>query len=451
MSATRPAPSTPRDFEFPRFERAALPNGMRIIVAPIHRLPVVTAILVLDGGATSEAPGTEGVSDIVVRGLLEGSRDKTSDELVMSLERLGTSISASSDWESTILKMTVLSPNLGEAMSLMGEMVIQPRFDGEAIRRIRAERLSEIIQARSEPRVLADEMFSAKLYDSASRYSVPVAGTEMSVAALEVEHIREYHTRRYQPEFATLILAGDITSADATKFALRAFSDWQVKRANTESPVPVRQSTLTNRIHVIGRSGAQQSEIRMGHIGAVRSTPDYFPIVVMNAVLGGLFSSRINLNLREVHGYTYGASSYFDWRRDRGPFVVSSAVQSEVTGAAITEVLKEVKKIRNEKIGEDELTLATSYLAGVFPIRYETSDAVASGLASLVVFGLPDKYFSSYRENILSVTVAQVREAAEKYLQPDALDIVVVGNPALIEPQLQALGLGEVTVAAADS
>lgn len=450
MTATRPVPSTPRDFEFPHFERSALPNGMKIIVAPSHRLPVVTAILVMDGGAMSEAVSTEGASDIVVRALLEGSRDKTSDELVMSLERLGTSISSSADWESTILKITVLSPNLEEAMCLMGETVMQPRFEEQAVRRIRAERLSEIIQTRSEPRILADEMFSAKLYDASSRYSVPVAGTEASVAALEAEHVREYHARMYQPGMATLILVGDITSENAGKIVARVFKDWAGTPSHSQSQGLVRRSDLSERIHVIGRSGAQQSELRMGHLGVPRSAPDYFPIVVMNAVLGGLFSSRINLNLREVHGYTYGASSYFDWRRGVGPFVVSSAVQSEATGAAITEVLNEVRQIRDDEISDDELTLATSYLAGVFPIRYETTEAVASGLASLVIFNLPDKYFSSYRENILSVTSAQVREAAQKYLRPDAIDIVVVGSPELVEPQLRALGLGEVTVAAAD-
>jgi zinc protease len=166
----------------------------------------------------------------------------------------------------------------------------------------------------------------------------------------------------------------------------------------------------------------------------------------MNAVLGGLFSSRINLNLREAHGYTYGASSYFDWRRQSGPFVISTAVQSEVTAAAISETLKEIDSMREQKIGHDELTLATSYLEGVFPIRYETTSAIASALANMVTFGLPENYFDTYRSNIAAVTTSDVLEAARRHVRPDELQIVVVGNPELIRDSIESLNFGPVSV-----
>lgn len=445
MRVERPAPSTPRDFHFPAFERATLPNGMSLVVAPMQRLPVVTAILVINGGASTEPEGIEGVSDIVARVLSEGTEQKTADQLVMALERLGTSVSASSDWESTVLKMTVMSPRLPAALSLMSEMVTKPKFEAASINRLRAERLSEIIQTRSEPRVLADETFSATLYDSDSRYAVPLAGTESSVSAITIIEASAYHAANYNPKAATLILAGDVDVMQAQEAALSAFGSWSAGKSEASQRV-LSRNISEKRIRIVDRPGAQQSELRMGHVGARRSVPDYFPAVVMNAVLGGLFSSRINLNLREVHGYTYGASSYFDWRKEEGPFVVSSAVQSDVTGAAVTEVLNEIQRIRDTEIAEDELTLATSYLAGVFPIRYETADAVASGLASLVIFGLPNDYFTTYRERILGVTTVQVQQAAQKHLRPEEMKIVVAGNPSLIEPQLRALGLGEVLV-----
>ena len=448
MTSQRPAPSTPRDFHFPVFERTVLSNGLRLIVAPMHRLPVVTAILVQDGGAMTEQSGREGVSDIVAHALAEGTESRNADELVMALERLGTSVSASADWESSILKMTVMSPNLGQALSLMSEMVRAPRFEGAAIQRLRAERLSEIVQTRSEPRVLADETFSATLYESAARYAIPVGGSESTVGAIEISDVKAYHADNYTPGAATLILAGDITQENAIELAGNAFGGWTASESTlTRNKRVADRPSGAKAVRVVGRVGAQQSELRMGHPGAARSVSDYFPIVVMNAVLGGLFSSRINLNLREVHGYTYGASSYFDWRRDTGPFVVSSAVQSEATGAAVREVLNEIERIRAEEIAEEELTLATSYLAGVFPIRYETSDAVASGLASLAVFGLPDDYFTSYRPKILSVTTKDVQQAAEKNLHPEQLSVVVIGNPDLVEPQLRELRIGSVSTA----
>lgn len=450
MILTRPQPSTPREFRFPEFGRSTLPNGMRLVVAPMQRLPVVTAILVIDGGAMAEGHGKEGVSDIVARSLAEGTHQRSADELVMALERLGTSIAASSDWETTILKMTVMSPNIGNALSLLSEMVSSPRFEEQSIERIRSERLSEIIQSRSEPRVLADEMFAASLYDKESRYAIPVAGSGTSVAAIDPEDVRAYHTSVYRPAATTLIIAGDISDPDAQRLAASSFGQWTSVRGGEVPARKVRESVAPKKIHIVDRSGAQQSELRMGHIGVPRSVPEYFPVVVMNAVFGGLFSSRINLNLREVHGYTYGASSYFDWRKDKGPFVISTAVQTEVTGAAITQVLNEVERIRNSEIDESELSLATSYLAGVFPIRYETSDAVASGLASLIIFNLPDEYFTSYRTHILAVSTREVQQAARAFLKPEALKIVVVGNPTLLEPQLRALAIGPVEVTRAD-
>lgn len=447
----RPAPSQPRDFQFPAFERRTLKNGMRIVVAPMRRLPIVTAILVVDGGASAEPSGKEGIADIAARSLVEGTARLTAEELVMALERLGTSVSATSDWESSLFKMTVLSHNLEPAVALMSEMVMTPRFEEATVARLREERLSEIIQSRSEPAILADEALNAELYGPRSRYGVPLAGSTESVAGITGDDVRGFHGAGYSPAVCTLVLAGDVDGDEAAKMLESLFGEWKGAAARKPIKKLAETSAGNPRVRVVPRSGAQQSELRMGHIGVPRSVSEYFDIVVMNAVLGGLFSSRINLNLREVHGYTYGASSYFDWRRSAGPFVISSAVQSEVTGAAISEVLKEIDKIQQEKLGAEELSLATSYLSGVFPIRYETADAVASGLANLVIFNLPDDYFTSYRSRILAVDEASVQRAARKFLRPSDLNVVVAGNPEIVEPQLTALAMGPVRVDASET
>ncbi len=424
---------------------------MKIVVAPMRRLPVLTAILVVDGGATAEPQGKEGVADIVTRALIEGTRTMSADDLIMALERLGTSISASADWESSILKMTVMASNLSHALGLMAETAIGPRFDDVDVTRVREERLSEIVQMRSEPSALADETFASVLYGSASRYGIPLGGSEQSVRTISVDDVRAHHRSSFVPGAATLILAGDVDPDAAHELAIDKFGSWLGVVPNPAVPGVNASRAKTRQITIVDRSGAQQSELRMGHVGVPRSVTEYFDVVVMNAVLGGLFSSRINLNLREAHGYTYGASSYFDWRRDAGPFVVSTAVQTEVTGAAISEVLKEINRIQSEAIQQDELSLATSYLAGVFPIRYETADAVASGLASLVIFGLPDDYFTSYRSNILGVTTQDVQHAAQRFLRAQDLNIVVAGNPELVSSQLESLKLGAMTVVGVDA
>jgi predicted Zn-dependent peptidase len=199
-------------------------------------------------------------------------------------------------------------------------------------------------------------------------------------------------------------------------------------------------------VHIVSKSDAPQSELRIGHLGLPRRHPDYFPAVIMNAVLGGLFSSRINLNLREAHGYTYGASSYFDWRRQKGPWVVATAVASEVTHSAALEVINEIDRIRTAQITNDELTLATSYLDGVFPIRFETTSAIAAALTTLVVYDLPDDWYDEYRERVRSVTTGDVLIAAERHLHPEALQMVVVGNAAAVRDRIEAMAFGPLRV-----
>jgi zinc protease len=237
------------------------------------------------------------------------------------------------------------------------------------------------------------------------------------------------------------VVAGDVTVNDAYVLARRAFGDWGgAAPARVEAADAPRFAE--RRVHLVAKGDAAQSELRVGHVGVPRSHPDYFAITVMNAVLGGLFSSRINLNLREVHGYTYGASSGVDWRRAAGPFVVSSAVQSDVTADAAREVLLEIDRMRSEAISESELTLATSYLDGVFPIRYETTAAIAGALANLVLYELPEDYFTTYREHVRSVTALQVLRAAQEHLYPERLQLLVVGDPGVVRGPLAELGFG---------
>jgi zinc protease len=296
------------------------------------------------------------------------------------------------------------------------------------------------MQLLNEPRGLAEESFSRFLYAGDARYASPMSGSSKSVQAITREDVQSLYRRNYSPSSTTVIFAGDITEDEAVKLVASTLGGWKGEPGIAQVKAD-RVARTTRAIEIVTKPDAAQSELRLGHIGVPRTHPDYFNIVVMNAVLGGLFSSRINLNLREEHGYTYGASSYFDWRRQSGPFVISTAVQSEVTAA-----LKEIDSMREKEIGHDELTLATSYLEGVFPIRYETTAAIASALANMVTFGLPENYFDNYRSNISSVTTQGVLEAAKKHVRPEELQIVVVGNADVVREPVEALGFGPLTV-----
>ncbi|MDQ3517489.1 MAG: insulinase family protein, partial [Gemmatimonadota bacterium] len=249
--------------------------------------------------------------------------------------------------------------------------------------------------------------------------------------------------RNYSPDAVTMILVGDIAVDKAASLMETIFGSWQGQRTAVRTQVD-ESSRTTSAVSLVAKEDAAQSELRIGHVGVERTHPDYFGIVVMNAVLGGLFSSRINLNLREAHGYTYGASSYYDWRRNAGPFVISTAVQSEVTAEAIKETLSEIDRMRSEEIPEDELTLATNYLDGVFPIRYETTSAIASALASMVIFGLPADYYDTYRQKVRAVSTADVLAAAKNHVNADGLQVLVVGDPAIVREPMELLGIGPV-------
>jgi zinc protease len=443
--APRPGAAPPGDYQFPRFERRCLENGLEVVVAPVTKLPVLTVAAIVDAGSVCDPRGEAGVARLTAKLLLEGTAESDGGELTERFERLGATVEAQADWDAAAVSVTALSDNAGPTFALLGEVLRSPAFRDREVERLKAERHAELLQLRAEPRGLADEFFSRTLYEAGSRYALPDGGDETSVAALSRASVGAFYASRYAPAATTIVVVGDVTADAAERLARATLGDWK-------GTTPARLSTsdrparLARAAHLVAKADAPQSELRIGHVGLPRKHPDYFPAVVMNAVLGGLFNSRINLNLREAHGYTYGAFSAFEWRRQSGPFAVSTAVKSDVTDAAAREVLLEIDRIRAEPIGDDELSLATSYLDGVFPIRYETTAAIAAALGMLVVHGLSGDYFDRYRARVRGVTKEHVLEAARKYLRPEELQMVVVGDPATVRGPLEALRFGPLYV-----
>jgi zinc protease len=266
-----------------------------------------------------------------------------------------------------------------------------------------------------------------------------------SVAAITRADVQHFFQTRYRAGGFTVVIAGDVSVEDGERLSRSTFGGWPggAPAILTTIDTPAR---TTRGLHLVAKADAQQAELRMGHVGVPRNHADYFPIVIMNAVLGGLFSSRINLNLRERHGYTYGAFSGFEWRRQAGPFTVSTAVRTEVTALAAKEVIDEINRIRESEVGLDELSLATSYLDGVFPIRYETTDSIADAVVNRSAFSLPDNFHDTYREHIRAVTTRDVLLAAQKHLTPDALQMLVVGDASLLTEQMEKLDFAPITI-----
>jgi zinc protease len=446
VAAARPGGGPPRPYHFPEFQEGKVDNGARLIVCPIPKLPLATLLVLTDCGSVYDAQNREGTARLTARLLVEGTRSRSGSELSEELERIGTSFDTGADWDSSIVKTTFLAKHLSEVTGLLGEVLLEPTFPERELHRLKSERIADLLQIESEPRALADEAFESFLYSAKSRYALPSGGSKTSVAQIVADDVSRFHETAYSPARTTFIAAGDLSFSQVQDHLSRRFAKWTSRKVS----VGARSSDIaytSRRLRIVNKTEAPQSELRLGHAGIPRNHPDYFPVLVMNAILGGLFGSRINLNLREAHGYTYGASSYFDWRREAGPFVISTAVQTEVTAAALKEIFSEIDRMREEPVSPSELSLAKDYLDGVFPIRYETTASVAAALANFVVHDLPPNHFDTYRSAVQSVTVEQVLEAARAHLHPSLLQTLIVGDSSAIVNTLTELDVGELDVA----
>ncbi|HEX9564227.1 MAG TPA: pitrilysin family protein [Gemmatimonadaceae bacterium] len=443
-TGVRPIPGPPRPYHFPDFQSVRLSNGVEVIAAPVNRLPVATIRLVIDAGARTESSDEAGVAALTASGLAEGTTRADAATMADEFEQLGGSLSTTATWDATQAATTVLADRFESAFRLLAEVVRTPALPAREINRLREERLAELLELRSEPRGLADERFAGILYQPTSRFSLPEAGSEDTVRELKASRCRTWHERHFVPAAVTVIVCGDVELGRAATVAEEVLGDWMgvapPPQAVDDSPRNVESA-----IHLIHRAGAPQTELRLGHVALPRHHPDYYDVVVMNAILGGVFNSRINLNLRERHGYTYGAFSSFEWRRDAGPFSVSTAVATNVTGAAVREAAAELERMKSGPPTDGELALCTSYLEGVFPIRFETTDAIAGALAALRVFRLSEDYFDTYRERIRGVSAEGVMRAARAHLHTRQLQVLAVGDREQIAQGLGELGLGTVS------
>lgn len=448
----------------PAVARHTLANGLTVWIVESHEVPVVQVNLIVKGtaatpdasGSAGDPAGKAGLASLTAAMLTEGAGSRTSLELADAVDFLGADLSAGSSWDAMAVRLHVPVARLGEALPLMADVALRPRFDGAELDRLRQQRITSLTQAKDDASSLAAVAFARVLYGG-SRYGTAAMGTAASLARITADDLRAFHGSRFVPSTSTLIVVGDIAAADALSLVQQHFGAWNGGASrppapgSTASTTPVRPAAARTRreVYLVDKPGAPQSQIRIGLMAAARSTPDYFPLVVMNTILGGSFSSRLNMNLREEHGYTYGASSSFDMRLKQGPFTAGAGVQTDKTSESLTEFFKELNAILQPVPG-DELSRSKNYVALRYPGTFETTADIARRLEEAVVYGLPESYFANYVAGIERVTAADVERVAREYLSPSTVAVVVVGDRAVIEPGLRALGLGPINVLSPD-
>ena len=447
--AERPTHGEPRPYQFPRFDRQELDNGLGLIAVHMPGRALVTASLVLGTGAVDEPAELAGVTSLMARALTEGTANHDAVGLTEASERLGASLHAEAGWDGISISVEVPAERLSAALALAAEVAIEPTFPASDVERLRDERLNDLLQAKADPRRRADDGFVETIYAAGSPYGRPSAGTEETVSRLDADSCRTIHGRRLDPARMTLIIGGDLEAVgeDVRSIAESRFGGWARNPAAEGATTPTAAAARAERyIRVIHRPGSVQSEIRVGHVGVRRLIPDFHAISVMSAILGGLFNSRLNRKLREEKGYTYGAGAGFDMRRGAGPFAVRAAVNTDVTVPAIQEILIELEAMRAGPPTTAELHAARDYLVGVFPLRFETPPAVVGAIAGLLIQGLPWDELDRYRPAIEAVSDADVEKAARDHIRPDKLAVVLVGDADAILPALEGAAIGPIVV-----
>ncbi|TME84627.1 MAG: insulinase family protein [Chloroflexi bacterium] len=447
LVAERPTPGTPRPYEFPAFERHQLANGMNLLVVPMPGRPLISASLVLRNGAADEKPAEGGATVLAARALPEGTESYNAIELVEASERLGAALHAEAGWDATTAGVEVPAERLEPALELLAELVGRPTFPTGEVDRLREERLNDLLQARADPRRRVEEAFAETIFSGGSPYHRPSGGLPETVETLTPDVLRRAYRRGINPPLMTLVVGGDLSGQDVPSIANRLFGEW-LPLPGSAAPTPVEATPADSErvIRLVHRPGSVQSEIRIGHVGLPRKVPDFHAVSVMSTILGGLFNSRLNMNLREEKGYAYGAHAGFDMRRAAGPFAARAAVNTEVTVPAIHEILRELGRMRDEPVTAAELAAGREFLVGVFPLRFETPGPVVGTLSGVVIHELPDDELSRYRPAIDAVAVDDVQRVAREHIDVDRAAIVLVGDADKIGSELEGAGLGSVEI-----
>ena len=441
---TPPKPGPPPALKLPPIQKHKLSNGLAVWIVEQHEVPIAQVNLIIRAGSAADPMGKFGVASMTANMLDEGAGSKSALELADAIEFLGAQLGTTSSFDYSAIRLSAPVARLPDALPLMADVAVSPLFPAAELERLRKERLTRLLQARDDPAAIIEIAFPRIVFGEKHRYATAAAGGAGEVKAMTLDDLKAFHRTYYRPELATLLVVGDVTATAAMPLLERAFGSWKGAGPVTAvATIPAAPQLTKRQIYVIDKPGAAQSQIRIGWVGVPRSTPDYPTLQVLNTILGGSFTSRLNTNLRETHGYSYGAFSGFDERISPGAFSAGAGVQTDKTSDALKEFFNELTGML-KPIPADELEKAKNYVALGFPAEFESSGDLARKMEEQVVHSLPDEYFPSYIRSVVQVPGPGVEKAATRYIQPDKFAVVIVGDRKVIEPGVRALSLGPI-------
>jgi predicted Zn-dependent peptidase len=432
----------PKKLNLPAIQSFELSNGLNVVLMEKHSVPLVQMNVVVKSGVVNDPEGKSGLASMTADLLDEGAAGKSSLELADQINYLGVRISTFSRWHKIGLNLHSPLSKFDEALKIAADILLRPDFPQKELDRIRKEKLTSLLQWHDQANTIASVTFQKILFGEDHPYGKPAMGNEASIKSFSVDDLKNFHRKYFKANNAYVIVVGNTTKAQLVPKLESVFGKWE------KGDVPIVKLKDAGQvkkrvIYLVDKPGSAQSVISIGRIGTKRVTDDYFPITVMNTILGGSFTSRLNNNLREQHGYTYGAGSSFDMRHYPGPFVARSSVQTEVTDKALVEFFKELNGI-TRPIPSEELTRAKNFVALGYPDNFQTVAEIAANIEEIVDYNLPGDYFNNYVDYVLNVNAGDVSKVSKRYIVPDKMAVIVVGDRNKIEEGIRKLNIGEI-------
>jgi zinc protease len=435
LLGTPPPPLPTRPIKLPIATETTLANGLVVVVVEDHRLPLVSYRLALRIGDAHDPRELPGLMDMLTGLITEGTEKRTSREIADEVARLGATLQAGASSDYTTVAASSLATFSDEILELMADVALRPVFPQNEVELAKQNTKESLKQQRAQPSFLASEMVARVMFGD-HPYSV-TAPTPESIDATTREHLVEFHKSTFMANNAVFVVAGDVQRETILARIEELFGDWKAGTVVGDDDFPPPPDRTGTSAYVVDRPGSAQANIVISNAGITRTSPDYFPMLVMHTILGANASSRLFMNLREDKGYTYGAYSSLDSRRTAGTFRATAEVRTPVTGDSLKEFFYELNRIRDEPVSEKEISDAKAYLTGVFPIRLETQEGLIDQLVQIKMFELPDNYLDIYRNKIQEVTIEEVQEVARKHVRPDEAAIVIVGDGSQLEEQVK--------------